>query len=209
MPYSLHEEMKLSVIDSDLLYKCVFWGRIGCIYEINLPCIPTTIWSLSLGHLRISSKWTIRIKYKIVQTQRQEEKTTEEGKWRTKEHCFWNGTAVRFSEIFYFSKLFLEFLILVERTSYHRALLFIPSSTTSWQLKDWNMNNVSMWYQKNRIPQLSIFCLIQGINNYVQINTFWRYIVRIMANNILLLASKICSCFLWLMAFYEIGTEKI
>ena len=48
-----------------------------------------------------------------------------------------------------------------------------------------------MWYQKNPIPQLSIFCLIQGINNYVQINTFWRYIVRIMANNILLLASKI------------------
>jgi hypothetical protein len=53
------------------------------------------------------------------------------------------------------------------------------------------MKNVSMWYQKNPIPQLSIFCLIQGINNYVQINTFWRYIVRIMANNILLLASKI------------------
>ena len=29
-----------------------------------------------------------------------------------------------------------------------------------------------------------------GINNYVQINTYWRYIVRIMASNILLLASK-------------------
>ena len=27
------------------------------------------------------------------------------------------------------------------------------------------------------IPQLSIFCLIQGIDNYVQINTYWRYIV--------------------------------
>jgi hypothetical protein len=33
-------------------------------------------------------------------------------------------------------------------------------------------------------------CLIQSINNYVQINTYWRYIVRIMASNILLLASK-------------------
>ena len=53
------------------------------------------------------------------------------------------------------------------------------------------MKNVSMWYQKNPIPQLNIFCLIQGTNNYIQINTFWRYIVRIMAN-ILLLASKIC-----------------
>ena len=48
-----------------------------------------------------------------------------------------------------------------------------------------------MWYQKKPIPQLSIFCLIQSINNYVQINTYWRYIVRIMASNILLLASKI------------------
>jgi len=38
---------------------------------------------------------------------------------------------------------------------------------------------------------ISIFCLIQGINNYVQINTYWRYIVRIMASNILLLVSKI------------------
>ena len=51
------------------------------------------------------------------------------------------------------------------------------------------MKNVSMWYQKKPIPQLSIF--IQSINNYVQINTYWRYIVRIMASNILLLASKI------------------
>jgi hypothetical protein len=47
-----------------------------------------------------------------------------------------------------------------------------------------------MWYQKKTIPQLSIFCLIQSINNYVQINTYWRYIVRIMASNILLLASN-------------------
>jgi hypothetical protein len=45
--------------------------------------------------------------------------------------------------------------------------------------------------RKKPIPQLSIFCLIQSINNYVQINTYWRYIVRIMASNILLLASKI------------------
>ena len=52
------------------------------------------------------------------------------------------------------------------------------------------MKNISMWYQKKPIPQLSIFCLIQGINNYVQINTYWRYIVRIMASNIYLLASK-------------------
>jgi hypothetical protein len=49
------------------------------------------------------------------------------------------------------------------------------------------MKNVSMWYQKKPIPQLSIFCLIQSINNYVQINT---YIVQIMASNILLLGSK-------------------
>jgi hypothetical protein len=47
------------------------------------------------------------------------------------------------------------------------------------KLKVWNMNNVSMWYQKKPIPQLSIFCLIQGINNYVQINTYWNYIVQI------------------------------
>jgi hypothetical protein len=55
------------------------------------------------------------------------------------------------------------------------------------------MKNVSMWYQKKPIPQLSIFCLIQSVNNYVQINTYWRYIVQIMASNILLLASKILS----------------
>jgi hypothetical protein len=39
---------------------------------------------------------------------------------------------------------------------------------------------------------VSIFCLIQGIYNYVQISTYWRYIVRIMASNIVLLASKKC-----------------
>ena len=58
------------------------------------------------------------------------------------------------------------------------------------KLKVWNMKIVSMWYQKKPILQISIICLIQGINNYVQINTYWRYIVRIMASNILLLASK-------------------
>jgi hypothetical protein len=41
------------------------------------------------------------------------------------------------------------------------------------------------------------FCLIQGINNYLQINTYWSCIVRIgifinLASNILLLASKDC-----------------
>ena len=40
--------------------------------------------------------------------------------------------------------------------------------------------------------QLSIFRLIQGNNNYVQINTYWNYIVRILASNILLLTSKKC-----------------
>ena len=58
------------------------------------------------------------------------------------------------------------------------------------KLKVWNVKNVSMWYQKKPIPQLSIFCLIQSINNYVQIYTYWRYIVQIMASNILLLVSK-------------------
>ena len=55
----------------------------------------------------------------------------------------------------------------------------------------------NIWFQQKLIPQLSMFCLIQGINNYVQINTYWRYIVRIcifinLASNILLLASKKC-----------------
>jgi hypothetical protein len=62
------------------------------------------------------------------------------------------------------------------------------------------MKNVSIWYQQKSIPQLtllSIFCLIQGINNYRWINTYWSCIVRIgifinLASNILLLASKKC-----------------
>jgi hypothetical protein len=61
----------------------------------------------------------------------------------------------------------------------------------------WNMKNVSIWFQQNSIFQLNLFCLIQGINDYVQINTYWSYIVRIcifvnLASNILLLASKKC-----------------
>jgi hypothetical protein len=59
------------------------------------------------------------------------------------------------------------------------------------------MKNVSIWFQQKPIPQISIFCLIQGINNYVQINTYLSCIVRIgifinLASNILLLASKKC-----------------
>ena len=47
------------------------------------------------------------------------------------------------------------------------------------------------------ITQLNIFCLIQSIINYVQINTYWSCVVRIgifinVASNILLLASKRC-----------------
>jgi hypothetical protein len=65
------------------------------------------------------------------------------------------------------------------------------------KLKVWNMKNVSIWFQQKPIPQISIFCLIQGINNYVKINTYLSCIVRIgifinLASNILLLASKKC-----------------
>jgi hypothetical protein len=64
-------------------------------------------------------------------------------------------------------------------------------------IKVWNIQNVSIWFQQKPIPQLSMFCLIQGINTYVQINTYWSYIVQIcifinLASNILLLASKTC-----------------
>jgi hypothetical protein len=64
-------------------------------------------------------------------------------------------------------------------------------------IKVWNVKNVSIWFQQKPIPQLSMFCLIQGINNYVQINIYWSYTVRIcisinLASNILLLASKKC-----------------
>ena len=64
-------------------------------------------------------------------------------------------------------------------------------------IKVWNMKNVSISFQQKPIPQLSMFCLIEGITNYVQINTYWSYIVRIcifinLASNILLLVSKKC-----------------
>jgi hypothetical protein len=70
------------------------------------------------------------------------------------------------------------------------------------KLMVWNMKNVSMWYQKKPIPQMSIFCLIQSINNYAQINTYWRYIIQIMASNILLLASN----FFFLTSQWLVGT---
>jgi hypothetical protein len=62
-------------------------------------------------------------------------------------------------------------------------------------LKVRNMKNVSILYQQKPIPQLSIFCLIMGITNYVEINTYWSYIVRIgifinLTSNILLLERK-------------------
>ena len=69
-------------------------------------------------------------------------------------------------------------------------------------IKVWNMKNVSIWFQQKPIHQLSMFCLIQGINNYiydyVQINAYWSYIVwiciviNLAGINILLLASKKC-----------------
>ena len=37
-------------------------------------------------------------------------------------------------------------------------------------IKVWNMKNVSIWFQQK--PQLIMFCLIQGINNHEQINTY-------------------------------------
>jgi len=60
-----------------------------------------------------------------------------------------------------------------------------------------SLKHVSIWFQQKPIPQLSTFCLIQGIINYVQINRYWSYIVQIcifinLASSILLLASKKC-----------------
>jgi len=46
------------------------------------------------------------------------------------------------------------------------------------------MKNVSIWFQQKPIPQLSMFCLIQGINNYVQINTL--YILKLDSTNLYL-----------------------
>jgi hypothetical protein len=76
--------------------------------------------------------------------------------------------------------------ILMEK-SLNVQVLFIIIKLKVWNCQHENCFNV---VSEKPIPQLSIFCLIQGINNYVQINTYWRYILRIMASNILLLASK-------------------
>jgi hypothetical protein len=48
------------------------------------------------------------------------------------------------------------------------------------------------------IPQLSIFCLIQGINYYPRINTYWSFIVQIgifinLANNIVEPGHVLCN----------------
>jgi len=56
------------------------------------------------------------------------------------------------------------------------------------------MKNVSIWYQQKPIPQLSIFCLIQGINNYPRINTYWSCIVQIGTNVSLLIWQVTCFC---------------
>jgi hypothetical protein len=78
-------------------------------------------------------------------------------------------------------------------------LLPIEQQILGFIIKVWNMKNVSILYQQKPITRLSMFCLIQGINNYVQINTYWSYmyIVRIIIfinlaswSNILLLVSK-------------------
>ena len=67
-------------------------------------------------------------------------------------------------------------------------------------IKVWNMKNVSISFQQKPIPQLSMFCLIEGITNYVQINTYWSYIVQIcifinLASNILF-CWQVKRCFL-------------
>ena len=86
-------------------------------------------------------------------------------------------------------------LLLAKRICYCRKSLNVE--VLFFLMKVWNMKNVSIWFQRKPIPQLSMFCLIQRINNYVQINTYWSYIVWIcifinLASNILLLASKKC-----------------
>ena len=73
--------------------------------------------------------------------------------------------------------------------------VFFPGKALNKSLKHEKCFNI--WFQQKHIPHLSMFCLIQGINNYVQINTNWSYIVRIcifinLASCILLLASKKC-----------------
>jgi hypothetical protein len=88
--------------------------------------------------------------------------------------------------------------LLSERNSLNVKVLFI--------IIKHKKNVYWIWNQQKPIPQLSIFCLIQGIINYVQIDTYWSCIVRIgifinLANNILLLASK--NCFLTRMTFTD------
>ena len=69
-----------------------------------------------------------------------------------------------------------------------REIIVYHNKTKS--LKYENCFNVVSEKAHSSTKLVSIFCLIQGINNYVQINTYWRYIVRIMASSILLLVSK-------------------
>jgi hypothetical protein len=61
------------------------------------------------------------------------------------------------------------------------------------------MKNVSVWYRQNLKAHSSTkhLRLIQGINNYPRINTYWSCIVRIgifinMTSSMFLLASKKC-----------------
>jgi hypothetical protein len=61
-------------------------------------------------------------------------------------------------------------------------------------IKVWNMKNVSIWFQQKPIPQLSMFCLIQGINNYVQINTFEIIYIVVPATRYCMCSSKIFWC---------------
>ena len=71
---------------------------------------------------------------------------------------------------------------------FKRESLVYHNKTES--LKHENCFNDNVVSEKAHSSNKYLLCLIQGINNYVQINRYWRYIVRIMASNILLLASK-------------------
>ena len=57
------------------------------------------------------------------------------------------------------------------------------------------MKNVSIWFKQKPIPQLSMFCLIQGINNYVQINTYWSY--------------EFVSLLIWQVAYFCWGVKNV
>ena len=83
------------------------------------------------------------------------------------------------------------------RYCWQNRICYCKKSLNMKVLFFWNMKNVSIWFQQRPIPQLSMFYLIQGINNYVPINTYWSYKVEIcifikLPSNILLLASKKC-----------------